>query len=107
MRTRPLLAVLDEPAAALDPASEYEFHQRYAEAAREWQHAKGGVALLVSHRFSTIRMAGLIGVLDGGRIIDAVRLVCPSVRSAGRRLPVSSYLSLQRAPSAGVFRLTR
>ncbi|MGW4798204.1 hypothetical protein ACWEPC_37870 [Nonomuraea sp. NPDC004297] len=64
------LAVLDEPTAALDAASEYEVYQRYAEAAREWQHATGGITLLVSHRFATIRMADLIVVLDGGRIIE-------------------------------------
>ncbi|MFI7129285.1 ABC transporter ATP-binding protein [Nonomuraea sp. NPDC050153] len=70
MRPRPLLAVLDEPTAALDAASEYEVYQRYAEAAQEWQRATGGITLLVSHRFATIRMADLIVVLDGGRIIE-------------------------------------
>ncbi|TYB70956.1 ABC transporter ATP-binding protein [Nonomuraea sp. PA05] len=70
MRPAPLLAVLDEPTAALDAASEYEVYQRYAEAAREWQRATGGITLLVSHRFATIRMADLIVVLDGGRIIE-------------------------------------
>ncbi|WP_327583847.1 ABC transporter ATP-binding protein/permease [Nonomuraea sp. NBC_00507] len=70
MRSMPLLAVLDEPTAALDAASEYEVYQRYAEAAQEWQRATGGITLLVSHRFATIRMADLIVVLDGGRIIE-------------------------------------
>ncbi|MFI6737660.1 ABC transporter ATP-binding protein [Nonomuraea sp. NPDC050451] len=70
MRSTPLLAVLDEPTAALDAASEYEVYQRYAEAAQEWQHATGGITLLVSHRFATIRMADLIVVLDGGRIAE-------------------------------------
>ncbi|MFI7229583.1 ABC transporter ATP-binding protein [Nonomuraea angiospora] len=70
MRPTPLLAVLDEPTAALDAASEYEVYQRYAEAAQEWQHATGGITLLVSHRFATIRMADLIVVLDGGRIVE-------------------------------------
>ncbi|MFI7704977.1 ABC transporter ATP-binding protein [Nonomuraea sp. NPDC049480] len=70
MRSTPLLAVLDEPTAALDAASEYEVYQRYAEAAQEWQNATGGITLLVSHRFATIRMADLIVVLDGGRIIE-------------------------------------
>jgi ATP-binding cassette subfamily B protein len=71
MRSMPLLAVLDEPTAALDAASEYEVYQRYAEAAQEWQQATGGITLLVSHRFATIRMADLIVVLDGGRIIES------------------------------------
>jgi ATP-binding cassette subfamily B protein len=70
MRSTPLLAVLDEPTAALDAASEHAIYQRYAEAAQEWQHATGGITLLVSHRFATIRMADLIVVLDGGRIIE-------------------------------------
>jgi ATP-binding cassette subfamily B protein len=70
MRATPLLAVLDEPTAALDAASEYEVYQRYAQAAREWQEATGGITLLVSHRFATIRMADLIVVLNGGRIIE-------------------------------------
>ncbi|MFB4280365.1 ABC transporter ATP-binding protein [Nonomuraea sp. MTCD27] len=70
MRSTPLLAVLDEPTAALDAAAEHEVYQRYAEAAREWQHATGGITLLVSHRFATIRMADLIVVLGGGRIVE-------------------------------------
>jgi ATP-binding cassette subfamily B protein len=70
MRSTPLLAVLDEPTAALDAAGEYEVYQRYAEAARQWQRATGGITLLVSHRFATIRMADLIVVLDHGRIIE-------------------------------------
>ncbi|MEV4582472.1 ABC transporter ATP-binding protein [Nonomuraea jabiensis] len=70
MRSAPLLAVLDEPTAALDAAGEYEVYQRYAEAAQEWQHATGGITLLVSHRFATIRMADLIVVLDGGRVVE-------------------------------------
>ncbi|MEV0829492.1 ABC transporter ATP-binding protein [Nonomuraea rubra] len=70
MRGTPLLAVLDEPTAALDAAAEYEVYQRYAQAARQWQQATGGITLLVSHRFATIRMADLIVVLDGGRIIE-------------------------------------
>ncbi|MFE2733262.1 ABC transporter ATP-binding protein [Streptomyces sp. NPDC059349] len=70
MRDRPLLAVLDEPTAALDSASEYEVYRQYAMAAMEWREAVGGVTLLVSHRFSTIRMADLIVVLDNGRIAE-------------------------------------
>jgi ATP-binding cassette subfamily B protein len=70
MRSTPLLAVLDEPTAALDAASEYGVYQQYAVAARQWQQATGGITLLVSHRFATIRMADLIVVLDHGRIIE-------------------------------------
>ena len=70
MRSTPLLAVLDEPTAALDAASEHEVYQRYAAAAQQWQEKTGGITLLVSHRFSTIRMADLIVVLDHGHIIE-------------------------------------
>jgi ATP-binding cassette subfamily B protein len=70
MRFTPLLAVLDEPTAALDAASEQEVYQRYAESARAWQEATGGITLLVSHRFATIRMADLIVVLHRGEIIE-------------------------------------
>ncbi|MEU7575488.1 ABC transporter ATP-binding protein [Micromonospora sp. NPDC049240] len=70
MRATPLLAVLDEPTAALDSASEQKVYQRYAEAARAWQEATGGITLLVSHRFATIRMADVIVVLDRGEIIE-------------------------------------
>ncbi|OIV39332.1 hypothetical protein BIV57_00340 [Mangrovactinospora gilvigrisea] len=71
LRERPLLAVLDEPTAALDAAAEHAVYQQYAAAARTYRHSTRGITLLVSHRFSTIRMADLIVVLDGGRIAEA------------------------------------
>ncbi|MGH9177730.1 MAG: ABC transporter ATP-binding protein, partial [Acidimicrobiales bacterium] len=70
MRTGPLLVVLDEPTAALDPRSEHALFERYAHeavAARQ----RGGITVLVSHRFSTVRMADLIVVLDRGRVVEA------------------------------------
>ncbi|WP_345483016.1 ABC transporter ATP-binding protein [Actinopolymorpha pittospori] len=69
MRPTPLLLVLDEPTAALDAEAEHTLFERFArasEAARE----VGGVTVLVSHRFSTVRMADLIVVLDKGRIVE-------------------------------------
>ena len=57
----PLLLVLDEPTAALDAETEHALFERYAAAAR----GNGRLTLLVSHRFSTVRMADLIVVLDG------------------------------------------
>jgi ATP-binding cassette subfamily B protein len=66
MRDEPLLLVLDEPTAALDAETEHALFERYAAAARE--NPRGRVTLLVSHRFSTVRMADLIVVLDGCRV---------------------------------------
>jgi ATP-binding cassette, subfamily B, bacterial len=67
MRDRPLLLVLDEPTAALDAETEHALFERYAAAARD---NDGRVTILVSHRFSTVRMADLIVVLDGARVVE-------------------------------------
>ena len=56
--------ILDEPTAALDARSEYEVFQRFAEL------TEGKMALLISHRFSTVRMADRIVVLENGRIAE-------------------------------------
>jgi ATP-binding cassette subfamily B protein len=64
MRERPLLLVLDEPTAALDAETEHALFERYAAAARGTE----GITILVSHRFSTVRMADLIVVLDGAHV---------------------------------------
>jgi ATP-binding cassette subfamily B protein len=56
--------ILDEPTAALDARSEYEVFQRFAEL------TSGKMALLISHRFSTVRMADRIVVLENGRIAE-------------------------------------
>jgi ATP-binding cassette subfamily B protein len=69
MREQPLLLVLDEPTAALDAETEHALFQRYAAAARE-PDASGRITVLVSHRFSTVRMADLIVVLDGARVVE-------------------------------------
>ena len=70
MRDRPLLLVLDEPTAALDAETEHALFERYAAAARGDAAADGRITILVSHRFSTVRMADLIVVLDGARLIE-------------------------------------
>ena len=69
MREQPLLLVLDEPTAALDAETEHALFERYAAAARQ-PDATGRITVLVSHRFSTVRMADLIVVLDGARVIE-------------------------------------
>jgi len=69
MRAAPLLTVFDEPTAALDAPTEHALFERFAAAARAGE-TRGAVTVLVSHRFSTVRMADLIVVLDGGRIVE-------------------------------------
>jgi ATP-binding cassette, subfamily B, bacterial len=56
--------ILDEPTAALDARSEYEVFRRFAEL------TAGKMALFISHRFSTVRMADRIVVLEDGRIAE-------------------------------------
>jgi ATP-binding cassette subfamily B protein len=56
--------ILDEPTAALDAKSEHEVFERFAEL------TKGKMALLISHRFSTVKMADRILVLESGRIAE-------------------------------------
>ena len=70
MRRGPLLLVLDEPTAALDPLSEHALFERFAAASRE-SRGRGSITLLVSHRFSTVRMADQIIVLQQGRVVEA------------------------------------
>ena len=69
MRGRPLVLVLDEPTAALDAETEHALFERYAAAVRS-DDGKPGITILVSHRFSTVRMADLIVVLDGARVVE-------------------------------------
>jgi ATP-binding cassette, subfamily B, bacterial len=66
MRNDPLMVFFDEPTASLDAPTEHALFQRYAEAARSGSEA-GSITILVSHRFSTVRSADLILVLDHGR----------------------------------------
>jgi ATP-binding cassette subfamily B protein len=58
------LLILDEPTAALDARAEYEVFQRFAEL------TKGRTAVLISHRFSTVRMADRILVLEKGEMLE-------------------------------------
>jgi ATP-binding cassette subfamily B protein len=77
MREQPLLLVLDEPTAALDAETEHALFERYSEVSRGLRSGGNGsngrigrITLLVSHRFSTVRMADLIVVLDGARVVE-------------------------------------
>jgi ATP-binding cassette subfamily B protein len=81
--------ILDEPTASLDARSEYEVFQRFAEL------TEGKMALLISHRFSTVRMADRIVVLENGRIAEQgshSQLIAMGGRYAGMfELQASSY----------------
>jgi ATP-binding cassette, subfamily B, bacterial len=68
-RGSPLLVVLDEPTASLDAHAEHALFARYAAAARE-AAASGTITVLVSHRFSTVRMADLIVYMDAGQVLE-------------------------------------
>ena len=74
MRDRPLLLVLDEPTAALDAETEHALFERYAAATRGGRSDDPArdcrITILVSHRFSTVRMADKIVVLDGARVVE-------------------------------------
>ena len=69
MRLDPLLVILDEPTAAIDAQTEHALFERIAAEARR-DERRGTVTILVSHRFSTVRMADHIVVLDKGRILE-------------------------------------
>jgi ATP-binding cassette subfamily B protein len=71
MREQPLLLVLDEPTSALDAEAEHALFERYASQARRVAAGTGAITVLVSHRFSTVRMADLIIVVAGGRVVEA------------------------------------
>lgn len=58
------ILILDEPTASVDVKTEYEIFRRFNEL------TKGRVSILISHRFSTVRMADRIFVIDHGRIIE-------------------------------------
>lgn len=64
MRTRADILVLDEPTAAMDAQAEAEVFEHFRQLARE------RITILISHRFSTVRMADQIAVLDRGRVIE-------------------------------------
>lgn len=70
LRQGPLVLLLDEPTSGLDPAAEHAVFDAFAEAAASAARRSGAVVLLISHRFSTVRMADSIVVLDEGRMVE-------------------------------------
>jgi ATP-binding cassette subfamily B protein len=69
MREQPLVCVLDEPTASLDAETEHALFERFAAQARA-NLGIGSITVLVSHRFSTVRMADLIVVLSGAHVVE-------------------------------------
>ncbi|HZC25469.1 MAG TPA: ABC transporter ATP-binding protein [Actinopolymorphaceae bacterium] len=69
MRAAPLVLFFDEPTASLDAPTEHALFERYAAASRQ-RAASGAITLLVTHRFSTVRSADLILVVDEGRVSE-------------------------------------
>ena len=64
MRSDADILVLDEPTAAMDAAAEAEIFEHFRKL------TKNRIAILISHRFSTVRMARQIIVIENGRIIE-------------------------------------
>ena len=64
MRTRADILVLDEPTAAMDAQAEAEVFEHFR------QLSQGRITILISHRFSTVRMADQVAVLDQGRVVE-------------------------------------
>ena len=64
MRERADILVLDEPTAAMDAEAEARIFEHFREKTR------AQMAILISHRFSTVRMADTIAVLSGGRLVE-------------------------------------
>jgi ATP-binding cassette subfamily B protein len=70
MREEPLLMILDEPTASLDAYTEHAIFERYARQSERAGRELGAITVLISHRFSTVRMADLVVVLDEGRVVQ-------------------------------------
>ena len=92
MREQPLVMILDEPTAALDAETEHDLFERYAAAAHD-ERQNGRITILVSHRFSTVRMADLIVVLEGAHVVE----VGSHEQLIAKRGPYSQLYAIQAA----------
>lgn len=66
----PLLLMLDEPTSGLDADAEHALFEHYASAASVAGRLRGAITLIISHRFSTVRLADVIVVIAGGRVSE-------------------------------------
>lgn len=73
MRSDPLLLLLDEPTASMDPEAEHQLFEQFIRMAGDTASRSGTITLLVTHRYSTVRDADLVIVLDDGRIVERGR----------------------------------
>ena len=69
MRPSPLVVFFDEPTASLDAVAEHALFERYVRESRAGA-ARGAITVLVTHRFSTVRSADLILVIEGGGVAE-------------------------------------
>lgn len=91
------LILLDEPTSALDPAAEFEFFEKFR------AMTQGRSALIISHRFSTVRLADRIYVMDQGRVAeqgDHDALMAQGGLYAGMYLKQASYYGESAVPEA-------
>jgi ATP-binding cassette, subfamily B, bacterial len=70
MRQDPLLLLLDEPTASLDPRAEHRVFERFSAIAARASRVSGCVTVLVTHRFAAAPTADLIVFLDGGHVVE-------------------------------------
>ena len=70
MRPSPLLLLLDEPTASIDAPGEAAIYRQFMALSRRAARAAGAITVLVSHRFSTVRDADVIVVMEHGRIVE-------------------------------------
>jgi ATP-binding cassette subfamily B protein len=73
MRGDPLLLLFDEPTASMDPEAEHQLFEQFIRIAAENANRSGTITLLVTHRYSTVRDADLVIVLDDGQIVERGR----------------------------------
>ena len=106
MDRTPLVLILDEPTSGLDADAEHALFEHYASAASRAGSDTSAVTVLISHRFSTVRLADLIVVVDGGRVREhgshdelmAAAGSTPSCTASRRRRTAEHVRASRRGP---------